>query len=667
MALGACGGGDGGVPPPNSNLPDAGPGSPDATPEPPEGAYAFAVKVENVSDQSLLPSSLSPGFWALHGPSEVLFRAGAADPGQGLEALAEDGDPSALMATDLGFAQRGVFAEAASGDAASFGPGDAFEFTFATDESDQVLSLATMFMASNDVFLAPAEGIPLFADGAPIAGERDVSALFRLWDLGTEANQAPGSGPNQPLYQAASADTGAAEGVVRQFSDSTRALPLAQAVARASVSEAEGTYTITLINTSKQHRTVFTPISRLFYALHDDRYVLFQEGVVNDGRGLQALAEDGDPAVLVSNLATANGVELVGATLAGVPIDPPGNQVSFSVTPTAAGPRLTFAGMIVESNDAFLSSPPAGVVLLGEDGEPRPAADVEADINRWMAIWDAGTEENEAPGVGPHQAPRQTGADPGPVDTNTAVRRYADAGNDLAPERLLELIDISVTESSADALSFDVTVSNISDGSLFPTPFSPPLWLIHNGDLTLFNPGAPPLVVLERLAEDGNPDELDRLLSFAPDGLANGVEAADGDGDDALAPGESVTFTVTPDADHGTFNLLAMVVQSNDTFLALGPTGVSLLDDEGARRPAADVNDAIKAALTAWDAGTETNQAGAAGGDQALRQANPNTGVKGPNLGASEGDGMVREASEEPVWLYPSAEQVIRVTVRPVE
>ena len=47
------------------------------------------------------------------------------------------------------------------------------------------LSFATMYVQSNDLFLAPGDtGIALFIDEQPISG--DVTALVRLWDAGTE-------------------------------------------------------------------------------------------------------------------------------------------------------------------------------------------------------------------------------------------------------------------------------------------------------------------------------------------------------------------------------------------------------------------------------------------------------------------------------------------------
>ena len=61
--------------------------------------------------------------------------------------------------------------------------------------------------------------------------------------------------------------------------------------------------------------------------------------------------------------------------------------------------------------------------------------------------------------------------------------------------------------------------------------------------------------------------------------------------------------------------------------MAFGPGGIELLTEAGERRSNEDIAADIEASLLAWDAGTERNQAGAAGPDQAPHQAGPNTGA----------------------------------------
>jgi hypothetical protein len=114
---------------------------------------------------------------------------------------------------------------------------------------------------------------------------------------------------------------------------------------------------------------------------------------------------------------------------------------------------------------------------------------------------------------------------------------------------------------------------------------------------------------------------------------------------------------LAPDADHRFLSIESMVVPSNDTFIAFEPAGVALLDASGAPRSDGDIASDVAASLSAWDAGSEANQAGAIGPDQAPRQSAANTG-------ASEGNGTVRVVND-PVWGYPAVEHTIRVTVTP--
>lgn len=59
------------------------------------------------------------------------------------------------------------------------------------------LSLATMFLQSNDLFVSTAPGgIAQYESiKRPISG--DITSSFKLWDAGTQISQQPGVGDNQ--------------------------------------------------------------------------------------------------------------------------------------------------------------------------------------------------------------------------------------------------------------------------------------------------------------------------------------------------------------------------------------------------------------------------------------------------------------------------------------
>lgn len=606
--------------------------TPDPTPTPVDET-SFTVRVENLSGSSFVPTPFAPGVWAAHSTEVALFEVDKADSGQGLEALAEDGASAGLSGAVTADVDRGAMFDAIV-------PGGDQSFTITTTKKDSVLSFATMFVESNDVFLAPEpKGIPLFdTDGAPLA-ERDVTSLLRLWDAGTEANQAPGFGVDQAPRQAA-ANTGGQEGVVRRFSDNTRAVPAAQSIASIAVTETGGAFTITVTNTSADNKAITTPLAPMFFATHDAGFSIFTEDAAATNAGLQPLAEDGSPDDLVTSAGNLTTTGTVGDTGAGAG---PGGTHVIDVTPTAAFPNLSIASMVVESNDLFIAFPPAGVALLDGGGNPRPVADVQAEMNRVLAIWDAGTERNEAIGAGSTQAPRQAAGNTGAADDDDTVRRYGDSANDLAKLIASGFLSVEVSVEGADVT---VTLNNNSDDENVPyeATLAPLVSVLHDGTTALFTEGGAASAELQTLAEDGAADDLATLVSGTVEG--------------PIAAGSSRSFTVTTTATDHFLNFAAMIVPSNDTFISLGPTGVDLFDGSGNLLTPNQIEAAIEVAVGAWDAGTEANQAGGAGPDQAPRQTAANTG-------AAEGNGLVR-LLDDPIWLYPEVADIVRVTITPV-
>ena len=189
----------------------------------------FRVRIQNISPDDGVPFLFAPGAWVLHSNSNPLFKNGDGDRGEGLEALAEDGNPAELVETLLskgltaGSFNTPVCADTPgplpSGNTVEFG--DSYEFEVTTSPETPYLSFATMLVQSNDLFLAPSEkGIALFDDNDRAMGVQDVTNQFILWDAGTEANEEPGAGPNQVPRQP-NRNTGPADemGFVRPIDD----------------------------------------------------------------------------------------------------------------------------------------------------------------------------------------------------------------------------------------------------------------------------------------------------------------------------------------------------------------------------------------------------------------------------------------------------------------
>ena len=167
-------------------------------------------------------SPFAPGVYAIHtNTSMPIFSNGEAHTGNGLEALAEDGDPTTLASSLMGNTNVSLSAAFNIPDTESMPgpllPGSSYSFTFSANEGDK-LNLATMLVQTNDLFFAfDARGIDLFTNGEAVTG--DVTSSIKLWDAGTEANEYPGAGNNQPLRQTAG-NTGSDEnGLVMEVSD----------------------------------------------------------------------------------------------------------------------------------------------------------------------------------------------------------------------------------------------------------------------------------------------------------------------------------------------------------------------------------------------------------------------------------------------------------------
>ena len=212
----------------------------------------FTIRVENVSTATTLklsngttaPAPTAPLLWTVTDEGNPLFTAGQPDRRQGLERLAEDGNPGVLadyIANNMKSVVHSGVVTVPSGDKGPgpITPGKAFEFTLSAAPG-QRLTLAMMFGQSNDLFYAPgAKAIALFdAKGQPLS--TDITSQLQLWDAGTEVNEEPGLGPNQAPRQAAP-NTGTAEkGKVMLVKDQFK-YPSVREVVRVSVKPSAAT------------------------------------------------------------------------------------------------------------------------------------------------------------------------------------------------------------------------------------------------------------------------------------------------------------------------------------------------------------------------------------------------------------------------------------------
>jgi len=186
----------------------------------------FQITIENVSTKETLATSkgsvpvpLSPPVYAVYDGDNPEFIPGQAASKQ-LELIAEDGFPMEMVGYLKGLSNVSEAGALLKSEAEPpFLPGDKNSFEVII-KSGQKLSLVTMFVQSNDLFIGAENGINLFDEsGQPISG--DITSQFQLWDAGTEMNQEPGVGEDtKPMQGAEATDVGPKESeVVRLVSE----------------------------------------------------------------------------------------------------------------------------------------------------------------------------------------------------------------------------------------------------------------------------------------------------------------------------------------------------------------------------------------------------------------------------------------------------------------
>lgn len=138
---------------------------------------------------------------------------------------------------------------------------------------------------------------------------------------------------------------------------------------------------------------------------------LFKLGTYAGNTGLEAQAEDGNPEMLLKIAGHHSGVltngvfnVAVGASMPG-PVTP-GAAFEFEVV-GVPGTHLFMTFMFGQSNDLFYANA-KGIDLFDRSGKA-----LNGDVTSQLGLFDAGTEVNEEPGVGPSQAPRQKSANTG--------------------------------------------------------------------------------------------------------------------------------------------------------------------------------------------------------------------------------------------------------------
>lgn len=150
----------------------------------------------------------------------------------------------------------------------------------------------------------------------------------------------------------------------------------------------------------------------LFVVNHKKQY-FFDENKKADP-ALELQAEDGNPETLSKKVLTRVGSIYMGIFNTPAGADKPGpllpgGAYEFSFT-GSEDMKLNLIAMYGQSNDLFYA-PRVALDLFDKDGNA-----LTGDITDKLLLWDAGTEVNQAPGVGDEQAPRQKMANTGKAE-----------------------------------------------------------------------------------------------------------------------------------------------------------------------------------------------------------------------------------------------------------
>ena len=217
-----------------------------------------------------------------------------------------------------------------------------------------------------------------------------------------------------------------------------------------SAQAADETFTVRIENVSAANalklsngKTEPVGVAPVLYLVHTNRAPLFTSGEPDRGKGLEALAEDGPTAPLEKSLKGQPGIVHVGSTNTPVGVSSPGDiwpgQVFEFKVAAKPGERLTFAMMFAQSNDLFYAPREEGIALFDASGKP-----IRGDVTSQILLWDAGTEVNEEPGLGPNQAPLQAAPNTGPAE-HGVVRPITEVKDGFHYPTVPEVLRVTIT------------------------------------------------------------------------------------------------------------------------------------------------------------------------------------------------------------------------------
>ena len=145
---------------------------------------------------------------------------------------------------------------------------------------------------------------------------------------------------------------------------------------------------------------------------------------------------------------------------------------------------------------------------------------------------------------------------------------------------------LSANLTFADKMKrYEVSITNVTKGQTF----TPQFVATHKKSVSLFTLGQPASMPLELLAEGGDTVPLTEHIQSFPDQVGEVITVPG-----LLAPGQTTTFEINGHHIHNYLSLAAMLLPTNDSFVALSTIKLPK-------------KDSVSYSAVAYDAGTEKN------------------------------------------------------------
>jgi hypothetical protein len=178
------------------------------------------------------------------------------------------------------------------------------------------------------------------------------------------------------------------------------------------------------LSTPSTGGAVSVPLSSGAYLVHSSDINPFVQSGVSSSDALKTLSQNGYPYTLRAEVPGSGVFDTPDGSFIPSLIDS-GESYTFTVT-AVPGDKLSLLTMFVQSNDWFYSthSDNGGISLFDDAGVP-----ISGDVSDRLTLWESDTEEDQEPGTGPGQAPRQNvSEDRGIATVNGTVGSLTEKG-----------------------------------------------------------------------------------------------------------------------------------------------------------------------------------------------------------------------------------------------